>query len=234
MTLAVAHVGGNNTSPVGATSDSWTSVAGSLIVAVGHTFDAPASAAAGDMTDSKSNTYTLAISLYNQFSVGIGVWYSNAATRGSSHTVTYNPPGGGGEADNLAVIEITGQDTGAAYDTATDATVTYSTPWTPFNITAAAAITGNQIAIYGVTLDDSSGVQAWGEPSGYSTILNNPSSAGLVCIGSYKLLETGTPTVGATRVSSATAAGIGVFATFKEAVPPNTPLWRTRASGLRW
>lgn len=209
MALAVVHTGGVTG---GSTSDSWSSTATSLIVAIGHFFDNSSAPNDGDVTDSHSNAYTLVVNGAGGAGLpGVAIWYNNNGTRGAAHTVDVAVAGVSDQ--NNSIIEITGQDlTSAVFDTTTDATGTDSA--SPYDVTAAAAISGNQIAIYGVTLDASDNV-AWGQPSGYSNIRNvQNGTASLVSAASYKINETGTPTVGATRTGSATARE--AFATFKE------------------
>lgn len=220
MALAVVHVGGQATTGTSTvTSDSWTSTAGSDIIVVGHTFADNGAATNGDITDAKSNTYTLLTSTMGGGSdIGIAVWHSNNTTRGASHTVTYNPTAGaGGESLNLAVIEITGQDQSSDYDSTTANTHVYAVGTTPANITASAAISGNQIAIYAETVNSGDNV-AFTQPTGYTNILNQPNGVSdLVSDAAYKINETGTPTVGAARTIGSTTGNRVVFVTFKEA-----------------
>lgn len=223
MALAVAHVGGNVSTGTGTiTSSSWTSTAGSDIIVIGHIFATAGAAANGDITDSKSNTYTLlGSSIGTSVTSGIAMWHSNNTTRGASHTVTYNPTasaGTGSESINVAVVEITGQDSSADFDATTLATFADNiSPFSPFNVTASAAISGNQIAVYGTTLNAGSNF-AFTQPTGYTNIINTGNgAAALVSLASYKIDETGTPTVGATRTDSDTGDCHTIIATFKEA-----------------
>ena len=179
------------------------------------------------MTDSKGNTYTYTGTGGGggASTAGAAVYYNNAGTRGASHTFTFNGPGTT-TIVNVSVIEITGQDLSTPFDSTTDATATDAT--TPFNVTAGGAINGNQIAIYACT--PSVGAEdTFNHPGGYSNIFTQSSGTFLVSIASYKLNETGTPTVGATRSGPAPSNAVEVFATFKEAGAgggddPTTPL----------
>jgi len=216
MALAVVHVGGTVTGVSAVVSDSWTSTAASLIVCVGQTFGSTGSPANGDITDSKGNTYTLGTGFYGgAANVGIGIWYNNAGTRGAAHTCTYDPASG---VQNISVVEITGQDlTAAVYDSTTAAHLKDVDGLSPFNITAAAAISGNQIAVYALA-DASTNNFAWTQPSGYTNIINQPNGGvGLVSDAAYKINETGTPTVGATNAETSAQDVQVLFATFKEA-----------------
>jgi hypothetical protein len=208
VTLAVPHVGGQVTTATSVTSDSWTSTAGSALGIIGHVFGAH-TLAAGDVTDSKGNTYTFAGGINGTGSTpGIGFWYNLSGTRGASHTVTFNP----GVSANVAVVEVTGNSlsfVAATFATASDGT-------SSFDVTAAAAISGTQIGMYGATIDTGDS-KAWTQPSGYTNIINQGNGISfLVSDAAYKLNETGTPTVGATGTFSPVAAGREVFATFQE------------------
>jgi hypothetical protein len=219
MALAVVHVdGASDPAHTGnAVTPSWTSVANSLLVVVGATFNATGSPVNGDVTDNQGNTYTVGPGAYGGAgNEGLGLWYSNATTRGAGHTVTFHPLSGAPSDTNISVVEITGQDlTSAVYDTTTKAAGTDGV--SPYNITAAAAISGNQIAVYGAVVVAFAN-SAWTAPGGYSNIFNQPDAANFLgSDAAYKINETGTPTVGATR-GEATTAGREVFATFKEAV----------------
>ena len=225
MALAVAAIGGNDTTATGTvtTTASWTSTANSDIVVIGHIYGSLGAPADGDVTDSKSNSYTLLGSLIPTGNVpGIGIWHSNNTTRGASHTVTYAPTGGGGtntESVNLSVVEITGQHLTSDFDAATFATAVDTTsPFSPWNVTAAAAISGNQIAVYGVTIDTNTGNFAFSNPTTSTGILSQGDSANLCFYAGYRINETGTPTVGATRSDSGVTASGGrmLLATFKE------------------
>lgn len=229
MALGVPHVGGKNTSSgagVTATSDAWTSTSNSLIVVIGHHFNTAGSSADGDVTDSNSNTYHLVTSLLGGGASGIAVWYNNAGTRGASHTVSLNGPGTA-ESNKLTVIEVTGQDLTTPLDSTTFATNNDGS--SPFAVTAAASISGNQIAIYGSTNDTNGGPDgAWTPPGGYTGALEwgSDSTGGLVFFGGYKINETGTPTVSGSW-GGTTANARQVFVTFKEAVgggPAATPI----------
>lgn len=218
MALAVPHVGGSIATGSGTiTSDSWTSTAGSLIVAIIFSFGMTSPAAAGDITDSKSNSYALRVSSVGGISgVAIAVYDNVGGTRGATHTVTANPVNSSsGDFDNIGIIEITGADASTPYDATTGAVATDSV--TPFAVTAAGAISGNQIAIYGISADLVSN-SAWTGPSGYTLIIQNPDpTTDFPCWSGYKINETGTPTVSSTNASSLTGAGAReALVTYKE------------------
>lgn len=209
MSFTVNHVGGQATSgapPI--TSDSWASTTGSTIVAIGHTFNV-ASFSSGQMTDSKGNSYTFRGGATASSAIGIGVWDNIGGTRGASHNVTISP-GGGTEA--LSVIEFSGTGT-ITWDTTTLATATDAT--SPLSVTAAAALSGTAIGIYGAAVDNGV-LGTWGDPAGYSTILSfGDGSAGLVFYSGQKIGESGTPTVSATY-SAAISSAKELFASYSD------------------
>lgn len=211
MAITVPHVGGNISTPGDtATSDSWTSTSGSLIVVIGHTFGTTGSAANGDVTDSKGNSYTLITSDLIAGSIGIAAYYNNGGTRGASHTVTFNGPGSGTFV-NVAVIEISG--TNLTLDGTTFATASDTT--SPFSVTAAAALSGTQIGIYGATLSTGSN-SAWTQPTGYTNIINQGGGdLFLVSDAAYKINETGTPSPGGSGGWTVSAAR-EIFVSFME------------------
>lgn len=218
--LGVAHVGGQNTTESGGTiiSDSWTSTANSDIIVIGHIFNSAGAATDGEVTDSKGNSYTLLGQLLGGASLpGIAIWHSNDTIRGAAHTVSYNPTGTA-DSKNLAVIEITGQNTTSDFDSTTFATLAdASSPFSPWNIACAAAISGNQIAIYAVTVDAGQSA-TWTDPGGYTPIISQGNGTSyLVSYAGYKINETGTPTVGASRTDTGDLSGRMLIATFKEA-----------------
>lgn len=208
--MAVAQIATQLTTGSGVTATFTNpTTAGSLIVAVGVTFNKGTAFANGDVTDSKSNTYTLHVDNHRGFGLpGSGIWYNDGGTRGSSHTVTFND----GSGTNIVVVyEITGQAASPA-DATTKATGTDAA--TPFDVTAAAAISGSQIAIYGVGLDTGA-TATWSPPTGYTEGGAQGNGAGVVGESAYKLNETGTPTVGGAWAGGGVSAGAEVFATFK-------------------
>lgn len=212
MALAVVRVGGNiSTSANNITSDTWTSVSGSLIVAIGNTSGISGAFASADTTDTFGNTYTLlGISNNGSGGPGIGFWINDGGTRGSQ-TVTCNPAEG---FLNLGIIEITGHSAGAAYDSTTAAAATDGT--NPLDVTAAAAISGNQIAIYAVCIDSASN-STFTNPSGYTDINEQGTgSTSVVHHNSYKINETGTPTVGCS-FGGVIVSAREALVTFKEA-----------------
>jgi len=219
MALAVAHVDGKVTGGAPTTSGSWTSTAGSCLVAIGHLFANAGAAASGDMTDSKSNTWTLRGSIYGGAGQpGTAIYEQNNGTRGAAHTVTFAPTAGAPTISNIAVVEITGQDLVSDFDATTFATAAdTSAPFSPWNVTAAGAISGNQIGVYAVTVDATAGTGAWTNPTGYTNIINQNDAAVLVSYAGYKINETGTPTVGAVRSDTSVVGGRMLLATFKEA-----------------
>lgn len=219
MALAVAQVGGNVGTGAGSISATFgsTTTSNSLIVALCHTYNTSGAAAAGDVTDSKTNTYQLALANFGGASApGISGYYNSAGTRGASHQLTVNLVNSSSDSSNIAMIEITGQDTSTSsscFDATTAASGTDSS--SPWSVTSAAAISGNEIAIYGVTIDTSS-VTPFTQPTNYSDIINQGDGGqALVSCASYKNLETGTPSPGATSTHSGTAREL--FLTFKEA-----------------
>lgn len=219
MALAVAQVGGNVTTVAGTITATFGSstTAGSLIVACGMTFGATSPMATGDVTDNKSNpNYTLRQGVTGGASGDAAAIYDDVGgSRGASHQLSYNPINGTGDNNNIGMIEITGADTSTPYDSTTGATNNDST--SPYSITAAGAISGNQIAIY-VCSADLTGNSAWTQPTGYSNIINQPDSANFPSICSYKINETGTPSPAASNAQGITAAGAHeAFATYKEA-----------------
>lgn len=221
MALAVAQVIGNATGTGGGGTITVTfgssTTTGSLIALIGPCYNTSGAAAGSDFTDNKGpNTYTLAESnLGGASALGFEAAYNNAGTRGASHQVSFNGPGTT-DTSEVAGVEITGQDSSTPFDTTTHTTAADGT--SPFAITAAAAISGNQIAIYGVVID-TSGTNAWSGPAGYTLIgqLTN-GAADLIYWTGYKINETGTPTVSATNTDViAGAGGKEIFFTFKEA-----------------
>jgi hypothetical protein len=223
MAIAVAQVGGNTSTAINGISFTFGSstTSGSGIILLGLEYNTSGSAAAGDFTDNKSNTYQLAGSLMGGAnSVGVECGYNtiSTGTRGASHQCTVNGPGAG-ESINAAGIEITGHDsttTTSAFDSASFATANDATSaWT---VTAAAAVASGVIGIYGVAIDTGTN-NAFTQPTGYTNISNQPDGTSfLVSCASYKLSESGTPSVGAT---SGHTAGSGsareIFAAFKPA-----------------
>ena len=203
MAMAVAQVGGNVSSSSGGGSISFTfgssTTTGSGIALIGHTFNTSGSAAGTDFTDSKSNTYQLGKALLGgASSIGIEGAYNNAGTRGASHQCTFNAPGNN-ESNNIAGIEFTGQDASTStscFDATSSNTANDAT--SSWDVTAAAAVPSGCLAVYGVSIDTGTN-NAFTQPSGYTNIINQPDgTAFLVSCASYKLNETGTPTVGAT------------------------------------
>jgi hypothetical protein len=222
MAIAVNQVFGKTTTTTGgatATSSSVTTVSGSLLVAISPVFNTAGALVDADCTDSKSGTWTLAqTNLGGSGAVGIGVWYQLGGTRGTTHTVSCNLTNSSNEDKLLLVVEITGHDTSTPLDTTTKATGTDAT--SAYTVTSAAAISGNQIAIYGVGLDTGTNT-SFTAPTGYTNIGNQGNgSTDLVGGAWYKLNETGTPSPGATSSHSNTA-GREVFVTFKEAASGN-------------
>ena len=225
MAIAVAQVGGatgtggSNTASFGSTTTT-----GSLIAIVGFGWSMSAASATKD-SDSKSNTYTLAKGNVPGGASGIEIAYNNAGTRGASHTCTFVD---GTASVATGIIEITGQDSSTPFDSTTAATATDNK--STFDVTAAAAISGNQAAVYGV-MTDAASATAWTPPTGYTDLYNDPhGDTNWAFESAYKVLETGTPTVGAAR-SVVTPTAAEVFVTFKEAssgtaldVPLLTPI----------
>jgi hypothetical protein len=201
--MTVAHVGGD-TAFHGAgntcTSDSWTSTSGSLIVVIAFYYNTAGAAADGDVTDSKTNSYTLwpgATAGGGTDQTRVDVYYNNGGTRGTTHTVSVNRTGDSGSLANCAVIELTGQHATTPINTDTDAGSTDAT--SPFDVTAAAAISGTVVALYGNVVDTGN-TDSYGAPSGYSPIIVESDGSSTLCsAGYYKENETGTPTVGATK-----------------------------------
>jgi hypothetical protein len=218
MALAVPQVGGFDTSLTGGAAVAATygssTTSGSLLVAIGHLYNTSGVLTNGDITDNKSNTWTLrGSSLGGASAVGIGIWDQVGGTRGATHTVTLNLANSSADIANLAIIEITGADASTPFDATTLAFATDAS--SPYSVTSAAAISGNQIALYGASLDTGANT-AFTQPTGYSDIINQPDGAFNVSIASYKINETGTPSPGATS-SHAPSAAREVFATYKEA-----------------
>lgn len=220
MALAVAQATGSTSSGLASVTVSFGSstTSGSLIVGIGCYYNTGGVVgAAGDCTDSKSNTYSLAgysFGAVNQ--AGIGGYYNNAGTRGSSHSVTVNLVNAAGESDQLGIIEITGQDPSTPFDSTTFATANDIT--SSFDVTAAAAISGNQIAIYGVSVAGTSGSPSWTGPTGYTVAgSQNNADTSLVYWTGYKINETGTPTVGGSWSGTVGESPREIFMSFKEA-----------------
>ena len=220
MALAVAQVGGNTSTATNGISFTFGSstTTGSLIVLGGWNFNTSGSAAAGDFTDSKSNTYQLAGSSLS-VAEGVELGYNNAGTRGTSHQCTVNSPGNG-ESICAAGVEVTGQDTTnstSCFDATTLATANDTT--SPFNVTAAAAISGNQIGIYLCSIGGASGNQAVGNPTGYTVAASQGNANTDLCgYMGYKINETGTPSPGCTWAGTVgTESPRELFASFKEA-----------------
>lgn len=217
MALLVAQVGGNVTTATATISATFGSAttAGSLIWAIDHVYNTSGAAVTGDVVDNKSNSYPLITSSFGGAGApGIAGYYNNGGARGASHQLTANLVNSAGESCNLAMTEITGQDPTAPLDTTTFNTATDAA--SPWDVPAAAAIVGNQVSGYGVTIDTGTNT-AFTNPTGYSTIITQPNGVtSLVSHAAYKINETGTPTVGATSTHSSTAAR-EIFFTFKEA-----------------
>jgi len=219
MSLAVVNTGGNGaTGSDTITSPSFTTTAGSLIIAVGTVYNTSGSAAGGDFTDSKGNSYTLAnASLGGTNTVGIEVAYQLGGTRGSSHTISYNGPGPSTSV-NIAVLEITGHDTSTPFDSSTDAFAFDLNATGGWTVVAGGAISGNQIAIY-VCVIDTGSTNTWTMPTGYTNVNNHGNGAtDLVDCVAYKINETGTPTVSGLWGSGTATDACQFFASFKEAV----------------
>ncbi len=200
--MTVEHVGGHSALHTGGatcTSDSWTSVSGSLIVVVAHYYNTAGAAANGDVTDSKGNSYTLwpGSEVAGSTNItGTAVYYNNAGTRGTTHTVSVNRVNDNGSLTNCSVIEITGQHA-SPINTTADATSNDAT--SPYDVTAGAALPTNNIAIYGNCLDTGD-TNAYGAPAGYTAILVESDGSSTLCSAAYyKVNESGTPTVGATK-----------------------------------
>jgi hypothetical protein len=239
MALAVNQTFGNNsTSGVGAdiNSSTVTTVSGSLLVVILHSYNTAGVGANGDITDSKSNTYTHHGGFYNGVNgAGIAIYSNDAGTRGSGHFISGNRVNDGASQCNIACIEITGHNTGAAFDATTFAAIADASGNTPWLVTAAAAISGNQIAVGGVTID-TGGTNAWTDPTGYTNINHQDNGSGaLVTCASYKLNETGTPVVSwANNDTTSTGLSAVLIATFKEAgggPPAPTPITFQQAGG---
>lgn len=198
MAIAVQNVTGGpatGAANAGDTSAAFTSVTGSLIVDLAGVYNTAGSPAGTDTTDSKSNTYTQ-FDVNNVPSVnqpGIEVNYNNAGTRGSSHTVSSNGPGGG-DFNFTDVIEVTGFDPNTIFDTTLTAhsSQTFTTAWSVTTAAAPGAGTTLLIACFhadtGVnsTITDPSGwTLIWKKTNGstevvncaYYKIVTNPGSA---------------------------------------------------------
>lgn len=204
------------------TCPSFTSTAGSTLIVVLSFFHSNGTPSGSDIADSKSNTYTIVNFTHGGVNaVGIAAYYNIGGTRGASHTITGTPVGGSNQsASNIAVIEISAAGT-ISFDGTTDAVATDST--SAYTVTAAAAIAGTQIGVYGCTLDIGNSA-AFTQPTGYSNIFNEPDgTANLVSIASYKNPETGTPAPGATRSGTA-ADGREIFCSFLETGGATTSL----------
>ena len=220
MALAVAQVGGNSSTATNGSSFTFgsTTTTGSLIVVGIWCYNTSGSAAAGDFTDSKSNTYQLAGSLLSSLE-GVEMGYNNAGTRGSSHQCTGNAPGAN-ESICTGGVEITGQDTTnstSCFDSTTFNTANDTT--SPFAVTAAAAISGNQIAVYLCSIGGASGNQAVGDPTGY-TLIKSQGNANTDLCGymGYKINVTGTPSPACTWAGTVgSESPREAFASFKEA-----------------
>ena len=223
MSLAVPHIGGNVSSPSGAVaSDIWASVGGSLIVAVAQSFADSGSPVGSDISDNKGNTYTVGGGLFSgNNQPGVGIYYNSSGTRGAGHQVTSNPPGFPAF-NNIAVIEITGA-AAAPFDATTLNATRRTSGGSPWAITAAGPIVGNQIAIYAITIDANVNA-AFTDPAGYTNIINQPNgTTSLVSYAAYKINATGTPTVAATSAHSLGSINL-VLTTFREAATADPTL----------
>lgn len=215
--LAVNQVtgatGANGTGTV--TSPSITTVSGSTLLVVVCAYNVSTSDGAdGDITDSKSNTYKFrAKNMAGGFGCNVAVYEQVGGTRGSGHTITANFLIGTGTL-NIHVVEVTGADPTAAYDSTTLGTA--SDAASPLSVTAGGAISGDQIALWAGCIDN--GVDAtWTPPTGYTNVYNEGhGSVSFVSGVFYKINETGTPTVDASYGGSISTAR-ELFVTFKEA-----------------
>lgn len=230
--MAVQNVGGATGTSGGSTAgptSAFTSVSGSLIVVLAAYWNTAGASAGGDVTDSKSNTYSVwTDSLGGVSAAGIAVYYNNAGTRGSSHTISVNRINDAGSWATFGFIEITGQ-SGSPINTDTDATATDGT--SPFDVTAAASIPSGSTVLYAASIDTGTD-QAIGDPSGYSVIYEEPNGSFAMCLGShYKENESGTPTVGCTKAGSIAAAREVIVSVNMSSTPTKRP-WITRRSGL--
>lgn len=201
------------------TTPDFTSTSGSLIVVVGSWFGSSTDPVAGtgssgSITDNKTNPYTLAGFIRNGSNEGVAVWYNLAGTRGASHHVIMLVGSAG--SNNLGVAEFTTNNTwnSPPFDSGTFATGTDSTD--PIGITAAGAISGTAVAFFGSCIDNGAN-GTWTPSTGYSNIFNfGNGSIGLTSDSSYKIGETGTPTL-SVGYSAAISSARNLFATFSEA-----------------
>lgn len=199
MALAVAQVGGNiTTSNVGA-ANSFTfgsaTTTGSLICWLVATYSNSAYTSS-EFTDNKSNTATVLDQTPTSVQECTGLAYNNAGTRGASHQLTFDAVSGSASS-NCAGVEFTGFDTTTPFDTAVTGKANDTT--SSFDVTASAAFASGAAAIYLCCIGGASGSAAIGDPTGY-TLISEQGDANtyLVHHFSYKLSETGTPTVGCT------------------------------------
>ncbi len=204
MAIAVAQVNGSTAFGSGAVSVTFGSstTTGSAIVIVGCISNTNSvGPVAGDVSDSKSNTWQVGIGapFGTTGNCSIGGYYNNAGTRGASHQMTFDVTAPTAGTVQAAIIEITGQNATSAtscYDAAVDATANDIV--TPFDVTAATAVTSGSIGIYGASISGDSGNPAWTDPTGYTVIgSQNDAGSSFVYYAGYKLSESGTPTVGA-------------------------------------
>lgn len=225
MALAVNQNSGTQGSTASTATPSLTTVSGSLLVVYLTHYDATNTPANGDITDNKGNSYTLLESRYlGPASGGVGIWYNDAGTRGASHTITGTITAGstGFGCCSVAVCEITGQNTGSAADAATHANNNDST--SPYVVTAAAAISGNQIAIVAISPDDNGSAGTFTPPTGYTLIFDAGGAInGADIFGAYKINETGTPAPSTSWSTAGGSFGAQAFATFKEATGGQDP-----------
>ena len=229
MALAVAQA--TSVSPTGSTtppnsvdsanlSFGSATTTGSLIVVATGYFNTTAAQLASEVTDNKSNTYQLSVSAGGAGNTeGGGICYNNNGTRGASHQVTVNPSGAS-HSIAINLIEVTGQDqttSTSCFDATTVANANDIT--SPFTVTAAAAISGNQIAVYLAGIGGGSGSNAVTEPSGYTRVGSyNDAGLGFVFDCAYKINETGTPSPACTWAGTVSPESPReFFATFKEA-----------------
>lgn len=205
MTITILNSGGGPaTGAAGVTdtsSPSVTSTAASLAVILGGAFNEASAIVGSAFTDSKSNTYTLADGNdggVNACNVGAG--YNDGGTRGTTHTFSFNAPGGG-EFNNCAYIELSGHVTPTPFNATYTGKANGTT--TACSVSTGATVT-TSVLLIAVFCVDTGNTGSWPTVTGWTKFNDRPDGASqMVGAAYYKAVassgatETCNPTYGA-------------------------------------
>lgn len=212
-TINVGSTGGNASDVI---SPSFTSVVGDLLIAAVATFDVDIAFTDTMVNDNKGNTWHLAEGQPKGDGLpGSGIWYTVVTTGGAATTVTFQSGAGHGTYHDIAILgfhSTTGWAT--PFDTTTHANASDISD--PMQVTAAAAISGSQVAV-AVCCTNTGGTNAYAPPTDYLLgYFQNDGSSYNAFASAYRIGETGTPSPGFTKAGSSQTQASQTFVTFKE------------------